>query len=121
MVLQNVIKSVEFGKALLKHVIAGMPITSDEEYNERISVCDNCEFCDKSVEMWICNQCGCYLKDSEFRPAKARWADQTCPLARWKERSERGESGGSTKKEAGSASFKKSCCGKLENRSTEAT
>ena len=75
-----------FVKAVAQHVVAGMPVVSDDEYSRRLSICELCDQCDKSIEQWQCRQCGCYLKEtSGARPGKARWEEQKCPLKKWGE------------------------------------
>lgn len=78
-------KVVSFTKAVAKHVATGMKNVSDEEYARRLAICDTCQACDKTIEQWQCRECGCYLREGDVRPGKARWADQKCPLKKWGE------------------------------------
>jgi hypothetical protein len=64
-------------------MIAGMSKVNDQQYAERLSICDSCEHCDKSDERWICKLCSCYLKEGKLLPGKARWATQDCPIEKW--------------------------------------
>lgn len=80
-------KAVNFVGAAFKHVIAGMPVVSDDTYEKRKSICETCEFCDKQKERWECVKCGCALLDGgPLAPAKLRWAEHECPLPekKWK-------------------------------------
>ena len=76
-------KGINFIKAGVQHMAAGLPIVSDEVYNERLSICDKCDdYIDKSNERWECKICGCFLKDG-LTSGKARWAEQGCPIKKW--------------------------------------
>lgn len=81
-------KAVNFGKAAAKHVAAGRPLATDETVAERFAICQSCEiFKPKSVGEGVCTHksCGCNLKTVGLTGRnKLRWADQACPLAKWK-------------------------------------
>lgn len=69
-------KLKNFGKALIKHTLAGLPILSEEDKKVRLEICHGCK------EGWIeetktCRFCGCNLE------VKAGWAKEVCPLGRW--------------------------------------
>jgi hypothetical protein len=44
-------------------------------FEERITICKSCEYCDISQKR--CRKCGCFL------PAKARMVAESCPLEKW--------------------------------------
>ena len=44
-------------------------------FEERISICKSCEYCDISQKR--CRECGCFI------PAKARIVTESCPLEKW--------------------------------------
>lgn len=64
-----------FGKATIKHVAAGIPAVTDEELNNRVSICSTCPNLD--AEHFRCNVCGCMLK------YKTAWAKEKCPEGKW--------------------------------------
>ena len=76
-------KAVHFGKAFLRRAASGSQNATDEQYAERISICDGCPHVNKSSESWECSLCGCPLKESETWPGKARWASEKCDDGRW--------------------------------------
>jgi hypothetical protein len=62
-----------FGKAVVRHVVAGCPTASEEEKGRRMSLCLVCEH-------WLggqCAKCGCALA------AKTAWAREKCPVGKW--------------------------------------
>lgn len=62
-------------KSTISHISAGMPKTTSEELERRLSICATCPLLDK--DQFRCNSCGCFLK------YKAGWADQNCPEGKW--------------------------------------
>lgn len=72
-----------FAKAATEFITAGMPRVTDEEYEARLLICEQCEHCDKTSEAWQCKLCGCNLKEGTLMPGKARWATQDCPIKKW--------------------------------------
>lgn len=90
-------KVINFANATYQHIQAGLPIVTDEVYNERLSICSSCdEYCDKNKPRWECKHanCGCALMDGEVMPGKARWADQACPIKKWPAEPIKGNVGG---------------------------
>lgn len=68
-------RAVNFLSATIQHAMAGLPIVSDAQAEERLSICRSNEcgqYRDDS-----CMKCGCNL------PLKAKWAEQKCPEGRW--------------------------------------
>lgn len=72
-------KVKNFANSTIKFFQSGRQKTSDAQYAERLSICETCDHCDKSVETWHCKLCGCPLKESNYWPGKARWATEDCP------------------------------------------
>lgn len=68
-----------FANDLLEFIRQGSPKVSDQQYTERLSICDNCEYVDKSIETWRCKLCGCNLQEGPLLPGRARWATKDCP------------------------------------------
>ncbi len=76
-------KVINFGKSVIDHLTSGAQKVSNEVYDQRLSICSNCEQCDKSNEVWTCKLCGCNLQEGAILPGKARWTEQQCPLDKW--------------------------------------
>jgi hypothetical protein len=80
-------KAVNFGKAIVHHVRAGVPQASDEAVAERFAICQGCElFETKGEGVGQCNHktCGCALKRVGLEGRnKLRWADSKCPIGKW--------------------------------------
>ena len=66
-------KAKNLAKATAKHVAGGMKSATFEEYTERLSICKDCEYQEKSK----CTICGCFLKK------KAWWRTEDCPKDKW--------------------------------------
>jgi hypothetical protein len=70
---------LNFIVALIKHLLNGGKRTSKEERDRRYSICQGCEFFDKSS----CTQCGCPISRHEKFISKLDWANQHCPVGKW--------------------------------------
>lgn len=70
-------RALNLGWAAFRQVGAGLPVVSDEVYDERLSICRTCTSC--NVDRMICLEpsCGCSLA------SKARWGSSDCPLGKW--------------------------------------
>lgn len=64
-----------FGAALVRHVAAGMPKTTDAVQAERLAICESCPR--YQADSQRCGTCGCYVA------VKAAWEQETCPEGRW--------------------------------------
>ena len=61
---------------VIKDTVAGTTIAADNnKKNNRIEICNTCEFLTKPFR--ICSKCGC-LTDQ-----KVKYDQSTCPLGRW--------------------------------------
>lgn len=59
-----------------KRAAQGLPVlVSTEEGFKRLSICESCEYLDKSI--YRCSQCGCFMK------SKTQLASASCPLNKW--------------------------------------
>lgn len=77
------LKIVVFIKSLIFHIYAGSPKSTKEQILERYSICENCvEFNKKKQECYIC---GCSIGKRKIFLNKLAWADQKCPIGKWKE------------------------------------
>jgi hypothetical protein len=61
-----------FAGATARWVAAGFPLTTEDEFKERLAICQGCEF-------WAgknCRRCGC-------RQLKLHWRTEACPIRKW--------------------------------------
>lgn len=70
-------KGWAFTMSMLKFAGSGFAQTTKEQYEERIGICDPCEFRGKGVPKNNCGECHCYI------PAKAAILVATCPKKFW--------------------------------------
>jgi hypothetical protein len=73
-------KILNFGKAATKHAVAGSPKCTEKEIAERYNICKSCEFFSDNT----CTKCGCNLVREQVYMNKLAWADQSCPIGKWK-------------------------------------
>ena len=66
-----------FSKELVTFVKKGMPNVSEEDYQERLDDCFNCEHFLENLNR--CGKCGCLVE------YKARWKTTKCPIGVWKQ------------------------------------
>lgn len=60
----------------------GLPKSTQEQINERYNICLSCDSYDSNNK--ICLQCGCNINNKRVFLNKLAWADQKCPLNKWK-------------------------------------
>lgn len=74
-----------FAKAAIKHAVNGSPQCTEEEIQERLKICKNCELFKPRGDGGVCSHenCGCNLKSQQIYLNKLAWADQECPLKKW--------------------------------------
>lgn len=80
-------KAATFARSAAKHVAAGMPQVTDEQVAERFAICQACpHYIPQSEGRGECSKCGCGIKAVGVGAgiSKLRWADQSCPIGRWK-------------------------------------
>lgn len=70
-----------FLKSLFFHVQAGLPKSSQEQINQRYSICLSCEQFNKIKSE--CSVCGCSISKKKKFLNKLAWSDQECPLGKW--------------------------------------
>jgi len=74
-------RAMNFGKALVNHLAAGSPKTTDLEATARQSICESCTgpggFYIAETDTCAHPSCGCKIR------RKSRWKDQKCPLGKW--------------------------------------
>ena len=61
------------GTAVVKHVADGMKRVSDKEFEDRLSVCNECPL----HQAGRCLECGCFIS------IKAKWNSEDCPKGKW--------------------------------------
>lgn len=57
-----------------KWINSGAPVSSNSLWEERIAICENCEF----YKNERCQKCGCFMK------IKAKMLTSSCPAEKWK-------------------------------------
>jgi len=62
-----------FAKAVGAYVKSGMKNIGEEDYAERMRICDTCEWRSGGR----CMKCGCFID------RKAGWASADCPIGKW--------------------------------------
>ena len=71
-----------FLKSLFFHVWSGFPKSTQSEIFQRFSICQQCEeFNSTKME---CSVCGCSINTKKKFMNKLAWADQECPIGKWK-------------------------------------
>lgn len=74
-------KIIRFIKSLWFHVYAGLPKSTQQQIDDRWSICNSCEYMDKVNSQ--CKLCGCNLSNKRIFMNKLAWADQHCPADKW--------------------------------------
>jgi uncharacterized paraquat-inducible protein A len=69
-------------KSLIFHIYAGFPKCTQQEINERFNICLGCDSFDSNQSQ--CMECGCNVNNKKIFMNKLAWADQHCPLDKWK-------------------------------------
>jgi hypothetical protein len=82
--VETLAEGARFAAAWGLHLTGGMRTVSEAEYQRRLAECAACEFFLDNH----CLSCGCRLGGDVV--AKARWADEQCPLGKWGGRGEVG-------------------------------
>jgi uncharacterized paraquat-inducible protein A len=75
-------KIIVFLKSLYWHIYSGCPKSTTSEIQQRYNICLDCEFFDKKNS--TCLQCGCNVNNKKIFMNKLAWADQECPVGKWK-------------------------------------
>ena len=76
------IKLKVFLKSLFWHIQRGLPKCTQEQINTRFKVCLDCDSYDQNHN--TCLACGCNINKKRMFLNKLAWADQKCPLGKWK-------------------------------------
>jgi hypothetical protein len=78
-----------FSRAAVAHALNGSPTCSQDQIDQRLAICRGCEKFQPDMEhpdLGVCtdSKCGCKLRREEKYLNKLAWADQECPLGKWK-------------------------------------
>lgn len=77
-----------FSWALARHLYKGVPTVTQEELDRRLAICQECPLLKKNgLVGGVCTHesCGCTIQDEVVFLNKIAWADEKCPLDKWKE------------------------------------
>lgn len=75
-------KLVTFCKSLAFHIYSGFPKSSLLDIKYRYTICQSCEYLD--IKKSQCEICGCNVNTKKIFMNKLAWADQECPMGKWK-------------------------------------
>ena len=70
-------RTINFGKAVLRHADDGWQRVEPSIYDARLAICVECPSCDTARLLCREPACGCRLH------SKAWWVSETCPLGKW--------------------------------------
>jgi hypothetical protein len=78
-----------FSRAAIAHALNGNPTCSEAQIEERLTICRACEKFQPDADrpdLGVCthSKCGCKVRREEKYLNKLAWADQECPLGKWK-------------------------------------
>jgi uncharacterized paraquat-inducible protein A len=72
---------IRFIYALFWHVLTGFPTCTQQQIEQRYSICLSCDKFNSTKS--ICGVCGCNLSNRKEFMNKLAWADQQCPEDKW--------------------------------------
>jgi hypothetical protein len=73
------IRGWNFSQALARWALAGMPRRSQPEIDERLAICQTCEY----LKHQHCQKCGCACVETNRLMNKLALATERCPLGKW--------------------------------------
>lgn len=76
------LKLKTFLKSLIWHIRLGLPKSSQSIIDYRYSICLGCSSFD--IVSSECLECGCNITRKKQFLNKLAWADQSCPLNKWR-------------------------------------
>ena len=74
------IRGWNFAAAMARWTLAGLPRRTQAEIDERLAICQTCEF----LRNDHCTQCGCACVEQNRLINKLALATETCPLDKWR-------------------------------------
>ena len=70
-------KAVRVTNAVIRHAASGFKNVSEEQFQDRLTICRSCEFLDPAPMQCKNKGCGCFLN------VKARMETMHCPIGKW--------------------------------------
>lgn len=80
--MKNLKRIQTFFKSLFWHIWSGFPKATLKQIQQRYDICVSCEMFDSKNSQ--CLVCGCNLSTKKIFMNKLAWADQECPIKKWK-------------------------------------
>lgn len=81
--MMTLTKAKTFFKSLWFHIWLGFPKCKVDQIKKRFKICsESCDMYNKIDS--TCMMCGCNLSEKKIFLNKLAWADQECPLGKWK-------------------------------------
>jgi len=74
-----IIRGWNFANALARWTLAGMPRRTQEEIDERLAICQACDF----LQNDHCTKCGCACVESNRLINKLSLSTERCPDGKW--------------------------------------
>lgn len=74
-----VIRGWNFAQAIVRWTLAGMPRRTQEEIDNRLAICQSCEF----LENHHCTKCGCACVETNRLINKLALTTEKCPVGKW--------------------------------------
>ena len=74
-----IVRGLNFGWSLLNWAASGFPTRTKEEIEERLKICEPCEFFDNGV----CTECGCGCNSNALILNKISLKTEVCPKGKW--------------------------------------
>ncbi len=74
-----IVRGVNFAMAMARWAAAGLPRRSQAEIDERLAICQSCEF----YANHVCSRCGCACVEQNQVINKLALATEKCPEGRW--------------------------------------
>lgn len=75
-------QAINYTKAVVKHIATGAKTCTDEEVEERLKICQSCDFF--NLDKQYCKLCGCNCNTSKSPFVnKLRMQSQKCPRGKW--------------------------------------
>jgi hypothetical protein len=79
----TLLKIKNFIKSLWFHVWLGFPKCTTEQIHQRFAICtEPCDMYNSNDS--TCMMCGCNVNNRRIFLNKLAWADQECPIGKWK-------------------------------------
>jgi len=76
------VRAINFSRAFIAHITAGLPQCTQEEIDMRVAICRTCPlYKTQTPTVGYCTHeaCGCSIKDMRGFVSKLAWPDQRCP------------------------------------------